>query len=199
MTGGVDAVFKKVLNDRDIFDSPYDRRERAPIPKLFEGDTWKELSKLFNDEKREEFVEKVESRIREIKCQEQKVDKWRRGKINELEQRAEWLKSAFDKKPYLLKHLFEDLEWYGLVECKLPNMDQYGKVVERYDVSIIKQYFASQIKRAAYPQSRALEKVLEYVSELHAAGVSPEKIAYFVRKLDSLTTYWEVIKSENKN
>ena len=194
MTSKMDEVFKKVFNDRDIFDSPYDRNKGDIIPKLFEGDSWKELGRLFNESKKDEFISKVDSRIREIENQERGVNNWRRKKINELKQRGEWLKSAFDNKPHLLKQLFENLEWYGLVECKLPNMDSYGKVIERYNISTIVHYFVDKINRASYHQSKALERVLEYVKELYIAGISPEEIAYFVRKLNSLTKYWEVIE-----
>jgi hypothetical protein len=194
MMSKIDEVFRKVLNDREIFDSPYDKNAKAPIPKLFEGDSWKELERLFNERRKNEFIEKINSRIREIEDQERRANKWRRDKINELKQRAEWLKSAFDGKPHLLKDLFENLRWYGLVECKLPRMEDYGKVIERYDISIVEQYFVDKIKRASYPQNRALKKILEYVKELHTAGISPEEIAYSVRKIDSLTGYWEVIE-----
>ena len=194
MMSKIDEVFRRVLNDKEIFDSPYDRNTRALIPKLFEGASWKELGRLFNEGRKDEFIEKIDSRIREIENQERRARGWRRDKINELKQRAEWLKSAFDNKPNLLKDLFENLEWYGLVECKLPRMEDYGKVIERYDISIIEQYFVDKIKRASYPQNRALEKILEYVKELHTAGISPEEIAYLVRKIDSLAKYWEVIE-----
>ena len=194
MVSKIDEVFRKVLNDREIFDSPYDKNTRAPIPKLFEGNSWKELERLFNEGRKDEFIEKIDSRIREIENQERSASGWRRNKINELKQRAEWLKSAFDSKPHLLKDSFENLRWYGLVECKLPRMEDYGKVIERYDISIVEQYFVDKIKRASFPQNRALEKILEYVKELHTAGISPEEIAYLVRKIDSLAKYWEVIE-----
>ena len=194
MMSKIDEVFRRVLNDKEIFDSPYDRNTRAPIPKLFEGASWKELGRLFNEGRKDEFIEKIDSRIREIENQERRARGWRHDKINELKQRAEWLKSAFDNKPNLLKDLFENLEWYGLVECKLPRIEDYGKAIERYDISIVEQYFVDKIKRASYPQNRALEKILEYVKELHAAGISPEEIAYLVRKIDSLAKYWEVIE-----
>jgi len=194
MMSKIDEMFRKVLNDREIFDSLYDKNARAQIPKLFEGDSWKELGRLFNEGRKDEFIEKIDSRIREIENQEQRASRWRRDRITELKQRAEWLKSAFDSKPHLLKELFENLEWYGLVECKLPKMEDYGKVIERYDISIVGQYFVDKIKRASYPQNKALEKILEYVKELHTAGNSPEEIAYLVRKIDSLTKYWEVIE-----
>ena len=190
----IDEVFRKVLNDRDIFDSPYDRNTRASIPKLFEGESWKELGRLFNEGRKDEFIEKIESRIREIENQERRAHGWRQNKIDELKQRAEWLKTAVENKPHLLKQLFENLEWFGLVDCKLPNMDQYGRVIERYDIFIVEQYFIDKIKRASYPQNKALEKILEYVKELYTAGIPPVEIAYFVRKVDSLTKYWEVIE-----
>jgi len=211
MMSKMDEVFRKVLNDRDIFDTLYDTHARKLIPKLFEGDSWKELGRLFNEGRKDEFIEKIDSRIREIENQEKELSKNMKNKLNskkynewiksrkeiikKLNQRAEWLKSAFDNKPNLLKNLFENLEWYGLVKCKLPrSMEDYGKVIERYDISIVEQYFVDKIKRASYPQNRALEKILEYVKELHTAGISPEEIAYLVRKIDSLAKYWEVIE-----
>ncbi|PLV59908.1 hypothetical protein [Thermotoga sp. KOL6] len=194
MMSKMDEVFKKVLNDREIFDSPYDRDTREPIPKLFEGRSWEELERLFNEGRKDEFIEKINSRIREIENQEGRSNRWRHDRIKELKQRAKWLKSAFESKPHLLKQLFEKLEWYGVVECKLPNMDQYGRVIERYDISVVEHYFVDKIKRTSYPRNKALEKVLEYVKELYTAGISSEEIAYFVRKIDSLTKYWEVIE-----
>jgi len=194
MTSKIDEVFRKVLNDREIFDSLYDRNTEELIPKLFEGDSWKELGRLFSEGKKDEFMEKIYSRIKEIENQERGTSKWRCDRINELKQRTVWLKSAFDNKPNLLKNLFENLEWYGLVECKLPNMDQYGKVVERYNISVVEQYFIDKIKRSSRLQKKALEKILDYIKELYNSGVSPEEIAYFVRKINSLAKYWEVIE-----
>ncbi len=223
MMNKMNEVFRRVLNDKEIFDSPYDRNTKEPIPKLFERDSWKELSQTLNEiqllcqkyainfedlkklrdedkipeelkEKIKVFEKTVKDRVKEIEKQEKTPNKWRQSRISELKRRAEWLIDAIYKKPYLLKSLFENLEWYGLVECKLPRMEDYGKVIERYDISIVEQYFVDKIKRASYPQNRALEKILEYVKELHTAGISPEEIAYLVRKIDSLAKYWEVIE-----
>jgi len=193
MMSKIDEVFRKVLNDRDIFDSPCDTYTRKPIL-LFEGASWKELGRLFNEGRKDEFIEKIKSRVREIEDQD---------KINELKQRAEWLKSAFENKPHLLKQLFENLEWYGLVKCYLPSMDDYGKVIERHDISTVEHYFVDKIKReVSYKhgqrhiskKGKALEKVFEYVKELYNSGLHPVEIAFFVRKLNSLVTYWEVIE-----
>ncbi|CAB3287436.1 conserved protein of unknown function [Methanocaldococcus lauensis] len=194
MMSKMDEIFKKVLNDRDIFDSPYDTHKKEHIPKLFEENDWKKLGELFKNGKKDEYEKMIQDRINQIKYNEQNADDWRKTKIDELEKRAKWLINAYDNKQHLLKQLFETLEWYGLVECYLPNMNDYGKVIERYDKSIVIEYFMDKIKKSQFPRNRALEKVLNYVVELYDAGVPREKIAFFVRKLNSLTKYWEVIK-----
>ena len=141
MMSKMDEVFRKVLNDRDIFDTPYDTHAGKPIPKLFEGDSWKELGMLFNEiqklckkhsialqdieklmdknklpeeirEKVEEFKNRINDRIRKIKNQEQSASKWRRDKINELKRRAEWLKLALVNKPHLLNNFLRI--WNGM-------------------------------------------------------------------------------------
>ncbi len=198
MMSKMEEIFKKVLNDRDIYNSPYDKDKGETIPKLFEKESWKELGRLFSEDKRDEFISKIDSRISEIENQERQAKYWRKGRIKKLIQLGKELKLAFEKKPYLLKQLFENLEWYGLVECKLPNMDSYGKVIERYGITTVEQYFLDKISRLKSPKNKALEKVLEYVKELYIAGISIEEISYFVRKLNSLTKYWEVIECMKK-
>ena len=196
------------MNDRDIFDSLWGRGWGKPIPKLFKKDEWKELKNIFEDviknneedikeKKKNEFIGKIDNgkkNLMEKKNLKEKKNEWNKG-IEELEKRAEWLKYALNEKPNLLKNLFENLEWYGLVKCRLPNMNNYGRVIERYDISTVEQYFIDKIYKAHNTRGKALEKVLEYVKELHSAGVPSEEIAYFVRKLESLTKYWEIIES----
>lgn len=191
MTSKMDEIFRKVLNDREIFDTPYE--DGKPVPELFKGENWKELKKLFSESKNEDFRDKIQYRLNEIDEQEKYASERRRKKIDELKNRAKWLETAIENKKNLLTNLFNNLEWYGLVECKLPSMDNYGVVIERYNLSIVEQYFIDKTKKDS-KESRALRRVLEYVKELYEAGVPPEEIAYFVRKMNSLTSYWEVIK-----
>ena len=82
-------------------------------------------------------------------------------------------------------------------------MDDYGKVIERHDISTVEHYFVDKIKReVSYKhgqryiskRGKALEKVFEYVKELYNSGLHPVEIAFFVRKLNSLVTYWEAIE-----
>ncbi|WP_421078522.1 hypothetical protein Mjas_04275 [Methanothermococcus sp. Ax23] len=195
MTSKMDGIFKKVLNDIDIFDSPYDSHKKDTIPKLFERDDWKKLKELYEKGKKDEFENMIDDRISQIKHKDKYSKGWRKSKIKELtEERANWLKNSYKNKQHLLKQLFETLEWYGLVECKLPNMNDYGKVIERYEKSIVIEYFTNKIEKSPFPKNRALTKVLNYTMELYDAGVPREKIAFIVRKLNSLEKYWEVIR-----
>ncbi|GAI24746.1 unnamed protein product, partial [marine sediment metagenome] len=91
---------------------------------------------------------------------------------------------------------FDKLDSFGLVECKLPNMEDYGKVIENHNRSTVEQYFLSKIDRARGYQKRALRKTLEYVMELYAMNLDILEIAFFIRKLNSLTQFMEVIKDE---
>lgn len=191
----MDEVFKKVLNDKDIFSSPYDKINRDTIPVLFSGAEWnKELHIFFYKNDREKFYEQIDSRIQEIRRTERNASRWRKKKIDDLENLAKCLERAFETKRNLLEKLFNTLNWFGLVECKLPDMDDYGKVVERYEIVFVEQYFSDKIKRSSYPQNRALGNILEYVKDLYSSNVSTEELAYFVRKLNSLTTYWEILR-----
>jgi hypothetical protein len=191
----MEEVYRKVLNDGDVFDSPYDRRRGNTIPKLFENQDWKKLGNLFRNMNKDEYERMIQKRVQEIRDQEKSNRNGYRGKrIEELERLADSLKMAYETKPSLLKQLFETLNWYGLVECKLPAMEDFGKVIERYEMSVVEQFFSDKISKANYVEKKALKKVLEYVKELYESGSSLEEIAYFARKLESLKEYWKVIK-----
>ncbi|HRU92270.1 MAG TPA: hypothetical protein P5268_04450 [Candidatus Marinimicrobia bacterium] len=195
MMSKMDEVLKKVLNNEDIFNSPYDKRSRSTIPVLFRGVEWnQELRSFFEKNDKGKYIELIDSRIQNIRQSEKNANQWRKEKIKYLETLADCLKNAFNDKRNLLQQLFNNLNWFGLVECKLPEMDDYGKVVERYDIVIVEQYFIDKINRISFPHNKALSNVLEYVKDLYNSNVSTEEIAYFVRKLNSLTTYWEVLK-----
>lgn len=199
MTSKLDEVFKKILNDTTIFDSPYDKNEGARIPKLFDAEKWQKLRKLFEENNKTEFEQRINVRIKEIEQQERNNNDWRKKQIEELKRKAGYLKTAFSEKPYLLQQLFETLSWYGLVECNLPNMDDYGKIVEKYEISTIEQFFVDKIKRVQFPKNLALKRVLEYIKELLKSGVSTVEVAYFIRKLNSLDKYWEVIQGDKND
>lgn len=190
MTSKMDEIFKKVLNDRDIF---WIKRE------IFSEREWNDLKREWNELKKakdnhSEFVNIVNRKIAELKSS-QRNDKKSESIEKKSIELCKSLISARTEKPNILKQMFENLNSYGLVRCNLGSMDDYGKVIERYGLSTVEQFFLDKIKKERDAHKRkALKKVLEYVKELYNANQPALEIAYFVRKLDSLTVFWEVLE-----
>ncbi len=197
-TKTLDDVMKRVLNDPDIFGPPYDKNAKSTIPLLFETREWKQLKETFEKGDKDSFNSFVDSQCQKLQQKEQNTNQWRKNRIKDTIELGESLKKAYNQKPYILEQMFDKLDSFGLVECKLPNMEDYGKVIENHSISTVEQYFLSKIysdSTSAY-QKRALKKTLEYVKELYAMNIDLLEIAFFVRKLNSLALFIEVIKDE---
>ncbi len=192
----LDDVMKRILNDPEIFSPLYDKNARSTIPLLFETDAWKQLKEAFAKRDKESFNSIVDAQCKDLQQNEQNAKGWRNNKIKVTIELGKSLKKAYDQKPYILEQMFNKLDSFGLVECKLPKMEDYGKVIENHNISTVEQYFLSKIDRASGYQKRALKKTLEYVKELYAMNLDILEIAFFVRKLNSLTLFMEVIKDE---
>lgn len=179
MMSRMDEVFKKVLNDRDIF-----RVKR----KIFNESEWTRLKEEKEMDARIKMInEKIESFKRELEKDNEQQD------LKSCIYLCETLKEELYSRPNIVKQRFSLLKEFGLVECNLPNMDDYGKIIERHSMPIIEQFFLDKIKRENNKhRKKALARVFEYVKELYNANASPLEIAFFVRKLDSLKTFWEV-------
>jgi hypothetical protein len=189
MMSDMDKVFRRILNDKDIF---------YPQKEIFNKEEWLSLKEKFRNGKMDEFEEVIREKIIDY---DQKINQANNNKEKEkLQKEQTYCKSlinAMNDKPNLLNTLFEYLDSFGLVKSNLPSpttMDDYGKVIERYDISIVEHYFLDKINRENNMHTKnALKKLLEYVKELYQSNQSPLEIAYFIRKLNSLTTLWEVL------
>jgi len=195
-TRTLDDVMRRILNDSDIFSPPYDRNARSALPLLFEAEEWKQLKETFEKRDKNSFNLIVENQCQKLQQKEQNVNRWRERRIRDTIELGNILKNAYDQKPYILEQMFDKLDSFGIIECKLPNMEDYGKVIENHNPSTVEQYFLSKIDRARGYQKRALKKTLEYVKELYAMNLDILEIAFFIRKLNSLTQFMEVIKDE---
>lgn len=181
MTNKLDEIFKRVLNDEDIF---YIKRE------IFNEQEWNDLKAKKDTNEKLEIIEK---KLEALKIEKNTTPNRNRQELENCINLCENLKKKLDEAPNIISQLFTTFKRYGIVHCNLPNMDDYGKIIERQSIPIVKQFFLDKIKRESnLNRKKALTKVLEYVEELHRANVAIEEIAYFVRKLDSLTSLWEV-------
>lgn len=195
-TKTLDDVMRRILNDPSIFSPPYDENARSAIPLLFETEEWKQLKEAFEKRDKNSFNSIVDNQSQKLQQKEQNANQWRKGKIKDTIELGRALKNAYDQKPYILEQMFDKFDSFGIIECKLPNMEDYGKVIENHNRSTVEQYFLSKIDRASKYQKRALRKTLEYVKELYAMNLDILEIAFFIRKLNSLTQFMEVIKDE---
>lgn len=183
MMSKMDEVFRKVLNDKDIF---WIKRE------IFTSGEWRKLREKSHQP--EECKSAIKKKLDSLKIEEENAsDNRKKRDIGEAKQILNNLLKNLEQKPNIFNQFLKYLDFYGLVKCNLPSMDDYGKVIERYGISTVEQFFLDKMKRENDKhKKKALAKVLEYVKELYNANISPVEIAYFVRKLDSLTIFWEV-------
>jgi len=182
MMSKMDDIFKKVLNDRDIF---WVKKE------IFNETEWNELRNAKGNY--DEFARIVDSKIKSLENEMNRVSNGNGEDFKESVKLCKGLKSTLKESPNILNQMFDVLKSFGVVKPNLPNMDDYGKVIERYGLSTVEQFFLDKIKRENNQhRKKALVRVLEYVKELYNSNQSALEIAYFVRKLDSLTILWEV-------
>jgi hypothetical protein len=188
-------IIKRVLADERIFSPPYDAKNRRCLPKIIDNCIWEELNK--------DFCQGRNNGINIIN------ESWERIKtrINKLHYKSycsyyNALKNAYNdnSKEQLLRIMFYMLPWYGVVNCNLPSMDDFGIVIERHDYNIVKQFFLDKEKRAGKSYIKnALIAVLSYTEELYDKGYSNVLIAYFIRKIDSLQEYWGLLLDERRD
>jgi len=185
MTSKMDELFKRVLNDKDIF---YMKRQ------IFNDREWNNLKEIYHNP--EDVTNRIHTKIENLKNEKNNLsnDNKRKKELDECIKLCEGLLDTLRKTPNIAYQLFTLLQSFGLVGCNLPNMDDYGKVIERYGITTVEQFFLDKIRcESNRYKKRALKKVLEYIKELYNCNLSSEEIAYFVRKLDSLKTFWEVL------
>jgi len=195
----LDDVMNRILNDPDVFSPPYDSKKKESLPYLFDKESWFVLKKAFKDKDKEHFKKIVDEQCRKLKEKkyEKKINRWRKNQIDNIIALGRCLKTAHDKKPFLLEQMFEKLDRFGIIECKLPNMEDCGKVIENNNRTIVEEYFLYKIDKVNFfYEKKAIRKMLEYVEKKNKKKVDVIEIAFFVRKLNFLTQFMEVIKDE---
>jgi Rad3-related DNA helicase len=188
----LDEIMRRVLNDADIFYVSYT---------IFDDAEWKNLGEEFQKGNLAEVIVRIDEKIDQIQyALNSERNRKKKETLEKAIKLAEALKSAVNNKPHILKQMFCSLGRFGLVKCNLPSsstMEDFGKVIENHNRSTVEQYFLYKIDKERNKfRKRALKKTLEYLKELYAMKLDTLEIAFFIRKLDSLTQFMEVIKDE---
>ena len=188
----LDEIMRRVLNDSDIFYISY------PI---FDNTGWKSIGEEFQKGNFTEVTTRIDEKIDQLQnalnSERNQKKKETLGKAIKL---TKALKSAINNKPYILKQMFLTLNRFGLVKSNLPSssvLEDLGKVIENHDRSTVEQFFLYKIdKEKNRFRGKALKRTLEYLKELYAMNLDILEIAFFIRKLNSLTQFMEVIKDD---
>jgi len=198
------GAVKALLNDRAVF--PF-LREQANGREvcLFDREGWRKLRELFQKEDFSAFKGTVEARLAEMRKLQRSDTQPQRTQGNQ--NRAPGRRDAYGSNlklgtaladaptryPATLQRFLDVFEEFGCLDTHLPNMEDYGKVAEFSEPAVLEQYFLSKMARAKEREGRALKHVLEQTKVLLQQGADGAQVAFFLRKLDSLKSFPEVI------
>ena len=185
----LDEIMRKVLNDSDIFYVSYT---------IFDEAEWKNLGEEFQKGNLSEVTAIIDAKKDRLQnALNSEINTRNKKRLEKAMKLTEELRSAIDNKPHILREMFLTLGRFGITQCNLPNMEDYGKVIENHNHSTVEHYFLYKIDKERNKfRRRALKKTLEYLKELYAMRLDTLEIAFFIRKLDSLIQFMEVIKDE---
>ncbi len=179
----MERLLRKVINDRNVFD--YGKGNsgcliaRSEMPQFR---TWLETEDL------ESVRRFLERKIGKLQEEILKTD----GK-SDLRDFAQRLKNGLDSYRHYLVRICNLLDDFGILRCKLPNMEDYGRVVERESRAVVEQFFSYKIDKEANKWRReALKRLREYLAWGYDQGISSEHLGFFVRKIESLERLTEV-------
>jgi len=181
-------VMRRVLNDPDIFFTKH---------LIFNNHEWNDLRTKFQNNDFDGLNKKIEEKISSLRKEYQsEQDPKKRTSIQEAGELTKALKESIIKPPHILDQMFSMLDRFGVPRCNLPNMEDYGKVIENHNFPIVEEYFLYKIDKANRFERTALKKIFEYVKELYAMKHDVLEIAFFIRKVNSLTQFVEMVKNE---
>lgn len=185
----LEAAMCRVLNDRRIFGMPQELIDRS---------TWSKFRAVLAKDDMSQatsILEAVENAL--ARCITNEGDAQRRQQLEENRTLLSGLKAHVNKGSALVRNLADLLDTFGPLRSNLPNMEDFGKVIEGHGRATAEQFFLYKIQKEKDQRRRAaLNAVFEVVLRLYDQRVNPMEIAFFVRKAESLTQIVEVMKWE---
>ena len=191
-TSPLQAAMRRVLNDRRIFWMPQELVAKA---------RWAEFRDALNRNQKtgamavlEAAEQAVTTRIRNER------DAQSRKHLEDGRTLLMNLRTHVNCDSVLVWQLADQLDSFGPLRANLPDMEDFGKVVEGHGRPIAEQYFLYKIRKEKVQRRRtALAGLFEVVKGLYDQRVDPLEIAFFVRKIESLTQIVEVLKCQPTN
>lgn len=185
----LDHAIRKALNDRRIFWMPQ---------KLIDRADWSNL-KLSIKKGKTDDVQSILSAAENAVCNliSSEGNPRKRGYLQDAKKLLTGLKTKIGQQSPFVTHVFDMLDEFGPLLSNLPNMEDFGKVIEGYNYSTAEHFFLYKIQKAkSKKQKDALSVLLGIVQQLYATRVDPLQIAFFVRKIHSLPQIMEVLQCQ---
>lgn len=186
-TNPLETAIRRVLNDRRIFWMPQEiigKSEWSEFRQALHGDDKSHASQV---------LKSAEKRL--IRCVSNEQNDRRRGHLENAKRLLTGLKKHVNGGSVCAQNLAYQLDAFGPLRSNLPNMEDFGKVIERHGRPTAEQFFLYKIQKENNNRRRyALTALWEVVKGLYDQRVNPLEIAFFVRKVESLAQIVEVLK-----
>ncbi len=186
------AAVRRVLNDRRIFWMP---QELVAKPR------WAEFREALNRNEKARAMEVLEDAERAVTNRIQKQrDAQSKKHCEDGRTLLINLRSYVNRDSALVRELADQLDSFGPLRTNLPDTEDFGKVIEGHARAMAEQYFLYKMQKEKDQRRRnALAALFEVVKALYDQHVDPLEIAFFVRKIESLTQIVEVLKCQPSN
>ena len=183
----LEAAIRQVLNDRRIF---------GMAEQLIGEAKWSEFREALRKNDKTRIGSILESSENAINAHISKErDDKKRERLQEARKLLIGLKACISKDSILIHDLADQIDSFGPLRFNLPNMEDFGKIIEGHSRPVAEQFFLYKIDKEKDQRRRAaLAALLDVVKGLYEKRVDPLEIAFFVRKMESLTQIMEVLK-----
>ena len=183
----IEGAMHDALNDRRIFWMPQELINRADLCMLKDALSNLDISLALQLISQSKGI--IEKKI------EMEHDRNRKRYLDDARRLLIGLEIYTTQDASFVRSLLDQLETFGPVVCKLPNMEDFGKIIEGHGRSTAEHFFLYKIqKEKDARRQQALIALFEIVKRLYDQRVEPLKIAFFVRKINSLSAVVEVLK-----
>jgi hypothetical protein len=183
----LEKAIYKVINDRRIF---------TIYPELINKSDWMKLKEAWSKADNNTALQIIEQAKLNLtdKIRLEK-DFRKRDELQKAQNLISGFKTKIETAPTNINRLLEQLDCFGPIRCNLPNMEDFGKIIESHGYPTVEHFFLYKIhKERDNQRNQALTALFEVVKELYERRVEPLEIAFFVRKIDSLIQFMEVLK-----
>lgn len=183
----IEDAIRIVLNDRRIFWMPKELIKESDFSAFKDA-----LSKLDTGLALKLIGQSKEAIERDIK---REPDRHKKRHLEDALRILNGLETRVKQDPSFVRSLLDQLKSFGPVRCNLPNMEDFGKIIEGHSRPTAEQFFRYKIqKEKDARRQKALMSLYEIVIKLYDQRVEPLEIAFFVRKINSLGLIVEVLK-----